>query len=247
MLPRGRTQEALGGWILAAALAAATPAAASSFTIAPIRVELGPGHTRGVLTLRNEGDAPVTVQVETVAWSQPQGTDQYTATTDLITTPPVFVVAAKSRQIVRVALRRDADAARELPYRLFFQEVPQTDDAAVNGLRVALRLGVPVFVAPLKSKAAPALTWKASLTSAGELQIEARNQGTAHVQVTGFELTSGSQSQPVRIAGARYVLPDSAVSWKATRPPGFDPSQPLHIHGQSDQGEISADIARIGP
>jgi fimbrial chaperone protein len=246
MLPRGKPQEALGGWILAALLAAATPAAASSFGVAPIRVELGSGHARGVLTLRNDGDTPVTVQVETVGWSQPQGTDQYSATSDLITTPPVFVVAAKSQQIVRVALRRDADATRELAYRLFFQEVPQSADPAVNGLRVALRLGVPVFVAPSTNKPAPALTWKASLTSAGELQIEARNQGTAHLQVTGFELTSGSQ-QPVRIAGARYVLPDSAVSWKATMPPGFDPSQPLHIHGQSDQGEISADIARVGP
>jgi len=237
----------LGGWILAAALAAATPAAASSFSIAPIRIEMGSGHARGVLTLRNDGDAPVTVQVDSVAWSQPQGTDQYTATPDLITTPPLFVVAAKSQQIVRVALRRDADATRELAYRLFFAEVPQTADPGLNGLRMSLRIGVPVFVAPATSKAAPALKWQAMITGPGELEIEARNQGTGHQQVAGFELKSASQPQPVRVSDARYVLPGSAVSWKVRLPKGFDPSLPLRIHGQSDQGEISADIVRLGP
>jgi fimbrial chaperone protein len=146
---------------------------------------------------------------------------------------------------VRVALRREVDPARELAYRVYFEEVPSSTSGTFNGLRVALRIGVPVFVAP-PGKAAAALAWQAHLTPSGELVIEASNHGTAHEQVKDFEIRSGSQ-QPVRVAGARYVLPDSTVSWKIARPKDLDPTVPLHVHGLSDQGEISADIARVGP
>jgi len=227
------------GWLLALALTAAMPAAASSFSLSPIRVEMGAGRSRGVLTLHNDSDAPVTVQVLSVAWSQPGGADQYAPTHDLITTPPVFVVPANSEQIVRVALRRDADATRELAYRLFFEEVPTETSQSFNGLHVALRIGVPVFIAPA-AKPAPALSWQLRRT-AGGLQIEASNHGTAHLQVTDFAVQFGSQS-PVHVSGARYVLPDSAVSWSLAAPTGFDPTAPVHIHGFSDQGEISADV-----
>ena len=238
--------SAHGTIVLAALLAAATPAAASSFSIAPIRVEMGAGHDRGVLTLHNDGDAPVTVQVSGVAWSQPGGADQYAPTRDLITTPPVFVVPAKSDQIVRVALRRDADAARELAYRVFFEEVPTDSSTTFNGLHVALRIGVPVFVAPA-AKPLAALAWQVRCTATGDLQFAARNHGTAHLQVTGFAVQIGSQAQPLQVRGARYVLPDSTVSWSMPAPAGFDPSAPLHIHGFSDQGEISADVACASP
>jgi len=229
------------GCLLAASLAAAVPAAASSFSIAPIRVEMGAGRSRGVLTLHNDGAVPVTVQVESVAWSQPGGKDQYGPTHDLITTPPVFVVPANSEQIVRVALRRDADATRELAYRLFFEEVPAQSDKSFNGLQVALRIGIPVFVAPTVKPTA-ALSWQLRHAAAGRLQIEASNHGTAHLQVTDFAVQFGSQS-PVHVGGARYVLPDSAVSWDLSAPADFDPKAPVHVHGFSDQGEISADVA----
>jgi fimbrial chaperone protein len=237
----------LGGWWLAAYLAAATPVAASSFTLTPVRVELGSTHSRAALTLHNDGDEPVTVQVGAVSWAQPSGSDQYAPTRELIVAPPVFVLAGKSDQIVRVALRREADATRELAYRLFFEEVPTSTAATGNGLHIALRIGVPVFVAPAAAKAAAALTWQARTDSAGKLQIEAANHGTAHLQVTDFEVQLGAQAHTIRAAGSRYVLPDSAVSWTLAPPEGFDSAAPLHLHGFSDQGEIVADIARVSP
>jgi fimbrial chaperone protein len=242
-----RTRRAVLGLSLVALLAAVTPAAASSFSIAPIRVELGPNHLRGVLTLHNDGDSPVTIQVSAVLWSQLEGEERYDATHDVITTPPVFVVAPKSDQIVRVALRRDADATRELAYRLLFQEVPQSTDKTFNGLQVALRISVPVFVAPTSANAAAALEWRARIKGPGELVIQATNNGTAHLQVTDFDLQLPSEQHPVHVSGSRYVLPDSSVSWKVTLPPGVDTSGPVRIHGFSDHGEISAGVARATP
>jgi fimbrial chaperone protein len=230
---------------LAAGLAAIGPAAAGSFGLAPIRVELSSGHTRGVLTLRNDDNEPVTVEVTSAAWSQSDGADRYGPTHDLIVTPPVFIVPAKGQQIVRVALREDAEISAERAYRVFFEEVPAEFSKTFNGLHVALRVGVPVFVAP-KAKAAPALVWRAQLTPAGDVQIEARNQGSAHLQVTDFDVRFGSKLEPVHVAGAKYILPDSTASWTLRRPTGVDPNASLHLSGFSDQGEISAEIARVG-
>jgi fimbrial chaperone protein len=235
-------------WIPVVLLAAAGyPASASSFSIAPIRVELGTGQSRGVLTLHNDGDSPVTIQVNSVAWSQLQGEERYDPTHDVITTPPVFVLAAKSDQIVRVALRRGADPTRELSYRLLFQEVPQSADPAFNGLKVALRLSVPVFVAPVGTNAASAVTWQASSTGPDELTIRASNTGTAHLQVTDFDVLLGSGEQTVHVNGSRYVLPGSSVSWKVKLPSGLVAAGHKRIHGFSDQGEISADLTDVPP
>jgi fimbrial chaperone protein len=198
-----------------------------------------------VLTLRNDDSVPVTVQVTSAAWSQSDGSDRYSPTHDLIVTPPVFVVPANGQQIVRVALREDADTRAERAYRIFFEEVPTQLSKTFNGLHVALRLGVPVFVAP-KAKASAALVWRAQLTPAGDVQIEARNQGAAHLQVTDFQVRFGSQPEPVHVAGAKYILPDSTASWTLRRPAGMDPNTSLHLSGFSDQGEISAEIARVG-
>jgi fimbrial chaperone protein len=229
--------------MLASLLAAAAPAVAGSFSITPIRVELGAAHPHGVLTLHNDSDSPVTVQVSAVSWSQPGGQDHYESTHDLITTPPVFVIAANADQIIRVALRRDLDPTRELAYRLFFQEVPQATNHAFSGLQVSLRIGVPVFVAPTGAAPAAQLVWQAH-GGGGTMEIQAANRGTAHLQVIDFDLLVGSQATPVHVKGARYVLPDNAVSWSVKLPPGIDQNAPLHIHALSDHGEISADVNR---
>ena len=110
---------------LAATLAAATPAAASSFSVAPIRVELDKSHRTGVLTLHNEGDTAVVVQVTAVSWRQENGEEHFEEAHEVLVTPPVFEVASKGEQIVRIALKRDADPTTELAYRVFFEEVPR--------------------------------------------------------------------------------------------------------------------------
>lgn len=221
--------------------AAALPAAASSFSLSPIRIYLSPTHRIGVITLRNDGDDAVTVQVGPYAWTQPGGEDQYRVTDDLIATPPVFSVAPHARQIVRVALREDAAASGERDYRLFFQEVPQPHSAAFTGLRIYLRIGVPLFVLAGRGDKG-SLIWHARVTGPHELEIRATNSGAAHVEVTRFDLEA-AHAPPVHVGAARYVLPGSTVSWQVRLPQAVQAHTPLHIRGFTDQGEVFADAS----
>ena len=113
--------------LLAAVLmsAAVAPARASTFNISPIRAELTNTHRTEALTITNAEDNPVVVQIRVVRWSQKNGTEQLDDTHEILATPPVLQIPANSQQIIRVALRRDPDAAEELTYRVIFEEVPQ--------------------------------------------------------------------------------------------------------------------------
>jgi fimbrial chaperone protein len=220
---------------------AAGTSAAGSFSVAPTRVELTASKRTAVVTVRNADSKPLTVQVSLVEWTQPGGEDTYLDTRDLLATPPVFTLAPESEQVVRLALRRTADTALERPYRIFFQEVPQAPAAGSSGLNIALRVGVPVFVLP--RAAAPAqLRWEAVRSADGKLQVNATNDGGAHVQVTGFQLLAGDKGQPRPVSAVRYVLPGSSVSWRTDWPADAPTSDNLQLTGTSDRGDLMATI-----
>jgi fimbrial chaperone protein len=230
---------------IATCVAGAAPALASSFNISPIRVELASGRRTEALTLKNADDAPVVVQVHLVAWSQRDGVDQFDATHEMLVTPPVLQIPGNSEQIVRVALRGQPDHSQELAYRVVFEEVPQAAPAGFTGLRVALRLSVPIFIAPSVGKAHAELSWELHALPDGQLEVVATNHGSAHAQITDFEVQSSAAADPLRSMTGKYVLPGGRASWtlKAQSSPGQDA---YTIHGHSDQGEFSAEVVASG-
>ena len=226
---------------------AAMPACASTFTISPIRAELSGGHRTCVLTLTNADEQPVVIQVHVLAWSQINGEEKFAETRELLVTPPVLQIPANGDQIVRVALRRDADATQELTYRVVFEEVPQATPANFMGLRVALRLSVPIFVAPAHARAVADLHWEAHRRPDGQMEIAAINQGTGHVQVTDFDVKLQGAPGALRGMSSKYILPGSRISWTLMPDAGSWPAPSamgsLVVHGHSDQGDFSSDVA----
>ncbi len=228
-------RAALGALLVAAPIVAT----AGAFTIAPVRVELGPARRTEALTVRNEADHPVLIQVETHAWSQVDGEDRLEATTDTLATPPVFTLPAGGQQIVRVALRRAAAPDRELQYRLVLQEVPPETRAEFLGLRMALRVSLPVFVSPAGS-AAPVLHWRALREGDDRLTLVVENTGNAHAQIVDFRLfRDGQPGDGIEGMQSRYVLPGSRVSWSLSPSAGERDATELRLRGHSDRGPIA--------
>lgn len=227
-------------------LAAAHCAAASSFAIAPVRLELSAGHRIEALTVHNQGDTPVLIQLRAVGWSQQDEKDQFDATQALLTTPPIFEVPARGEQIVRVALRGAVDPARELTYRLFVEEVPRPHASTDSGLDVALRLSLPIFVSPTQT-VLPNLAWSSHVQPDGTVRIEADNAGAAHLQVTDFELALGSGGPTVHVGQSHYVLSGSRITWNVSLPAGAHADVPMTIRGISDRGPFAASISGPSP
>ena len=224
-------------------LAAARPAAASTLSVAPIRVELSSATRTAVITVSNQEDAAVVVQARPAAWSQHDARDQLDDTHDLLVTPPLFTVPPKGQQVLRVALLREPDPARELDYRLVLSEVPSTAALEKNELRVTLRITLPVFVRA-HANAAPDLGWSHVWLPDGSLQVEAHNRGTAHIQILDFDVHDVQSSEHAPGAlhndGARYLLPGSSAQWQLHPGAGqAPPAGALIIKGHSDAGDFT--------
>jgi fimbrial chaperone protein len=231
--------QAIGVALLATGvLAAADTAAASTLSVAPIRVNLSSGTRTAVLTVHNQEDSPVVVQARLAAWSQPQGEDQLDDTRDLLVTPPIFTVPPKGQQVLRIALLREPDAARELDYRLVLSEVPSSTPTETTGLKVALRITLPVFV---DARAAhPDLAWSHQWLADGTLKVDAQNRGTAHIQIVDFDVQSAGRAAPgLHTETPRYLLPGTVAHWELHPGGGLARDTQLLLHGHSDAGDFT--------
>ena len=229
-----------------AALAAATwlpSASAGTFTISPLRVDLSQATSTAALTVRNEENVEVVIQVETLQWSQADGQDALEATRDLVTSPLVFTLPPNGTQLVRVALRRTPDETRELSYRLVVQEVPPPPSPDFTGLQVALRMSLPVFVAATRPSA-PELQWSMTRNPDGALTVTANNAGASHARVLGFSVTPATAAAPAfEQPVAAYVLPGTARHWRLEGNGAAPVAAPLYrLHGRTDAGEFTMEL-----
>jgi len=220
---------------------------AGSFQVNPVRIDLRDGATSGAIVVRNDGPEPVAIQTSILAWSQADGQDAYTATREALATPPIATIAPGGEQILRVGLRRPPDAMRELAYRLFVQEVPGPPQPGFQGLQVALRVGLPVFVAPLVPVRHD-LDWSAARLADGRLRVALRNRGNVHVQIYDFVLRANSNAEPdAREPQIAYVLAGETREWV------LSPARPLpasaatlRLTAFTDAGEIDTPV-RLDP
>jgi fimbrial chaperone protein len=239
--------------ILAAAAAFGLPplqAHAGTFSISPLRVELSSSAQTGVLTIRNQEATPVVVQADTRLWTQADGQEQLSPTRDVLVSPAVFTIPANGSQIVRVALRRAPDAERELSYRLILTEVPQPANPDFTGLSVALRLSLPVFVAPAE-KAEPQLDWSATRNADGRLALAARNSGNAHARVLNFTVTSATgNGGAVAQSTTAYILPGQSRTWTLDKNHNEATSntdwQRLRVKGTTEAGDFEVETRLEG-
>jgi fimbrial chaperone protein len=222
-------------------LLACTAAQAGTFVVSPVRATLSASQQVGALTVRNDGTEPTVVQLEVLSWSQQDTRNVYEPTREILATPPIFTLSPGGSQIVRVGLRRAPDPQRELSYRLYLQEVPPPPKPDFQGLQVALRIGVPVFVLP-PAPAKPVLRWQLSRTPQGQLKLTLSNGGNAHIQVANFRLVPAGGEPLPTLQAAAYVLPGQSRDWLVEAGPAPPPGSALRLFAQTDAGDIQAEL-----
>ena len=217
----------------------ASSAGASTFGVTPIRADLTTSQRMAVITLTNSDAKSVVIQVQVEKWTQVNGVERLEYTREISATPPVLEVPAGAEQVIRVALRRAPDESQELTYRVIFQEMLQEAPKNFIGLQVALRLSVPVFVAPSAGKPMSKLHWDVQAGAAGEIILGVLNEGTAHTQVSDLALDLPAGAPPLVSNIAKYVLAGSRMSWTLKSPVLLTPSSPLTVHGHDAEGAFS--------
>ncbi len=167
---------------------------ASSLSISPITVTLDEKTQSAALTLKNESGESRVIQTELLRWTQEKGENVHAPSRDILVNPPIATLRPGQTQIIRIGLNRKVDSKQELAYRLYVSEVPPPPKEGFTGLRIALRLGLAVFVSP-RAEPTDKLEWAAVRNPEGALQLTLRNSGNRHVRVTNLEVRDFNNGQ----------------------------------------------------
>ncbi len=217
---------------LVAALGMGAPAVAqaASLQISSTRILLTAERPIASVQVRNDGDEPMGVQAQLVAWSQDGTGDVYAPTRDVLANPTVFRVPPGGSQVLRFGLQAQAPAGVDRSYRLFLQELPR-EDAVPGEVQTLLRFSIPVFV-PLDGSA-PDLDWTLLATPGAAGAITLSNQGTRHIQLTQLRLRDEQGNVVFDQNLSAYVLPQQ-VQRLPVALPALQAGQTLRVEVASD-------------
>lgn len=180
-------------------------ASAATFTVDPTQIFLSGRTGSVVLTLRNESTEALQFQLSVFAWAQsPTGEMQLVPTDDIVFFPTLLTLKPKETRRVRVGSATTQDV-REKTYRIFVEELPSAT-AVGNGIRVLTKMGIPIFLRPVKEVATASLTDLRQQD--GALRFTLNNAGTVHVvpQTIKVRGMTGSDTAFDRELEGWYVL-----------------------------------------
>ena len=195
-------------------------ASSAPLRIAPVRVFVDDAARTGVVTLTNPADTPMSIQVDAYSWRQSaDGADEYEPTIEIVAFPPIFTIQPGESQLVRIGRLSESLTDRESTYRVYFTELPQPQelDNTQAGLRMRLRVGVPVFSAPSIARR-PELRVTSSEFLEDGLRVRLHNSGNTHIRVSELSTHEILDSEP--LASLRYILPGASQEFTIPVPAG---------------------------
>lgn len=171
-----------------------TPAAAGSFGVSPIRVDLDRNSRSAVVDVTNDDQRPLSFQVKLAEWTQDAaGQDQHVDSSELIFFPPLFTLRPGEKRIIRLGTKPGAvPGEREKAYRLYIEELPPPAEPGGGAqLRIALRFALPVFVAPAAPQKRLAMEHARALP--GRVEVRLANSGNQSQKLESIRLRRGSE------------------------------------------------------
>jgi fimbrial chaperone protein len=186
----------------------AVPAHAGMFSVTPVRIYMAPRDKAIAVTITNDSDEDLVMQADVYDWKQkPGGEDDLALTDDMLVSPPIIKVPAKSHQVVRLARLRAAPQAQQLTYRLIVREIPEAKPAKdkVVQLQVALAFSMPVFITPAGAKAN--LSCMVQKGASNNLNAVCENTGSAYVEPLDFVVTDPTGKVVAGRDSGGYILP----------------------------------------
>jgi fimbrial chaperone protein len=163
-------------------LLAPLQAFAGDWRVVPIRLFLDQKTRSDSVRLINSGAVPLTLQVSAARWTQnAQGEDQYQSSDELIFFPRVLTVPPGEERILRAGIKQPL-AEQEHTYRLFIEEIPEPQPTGSSSVQIAVRFGLPVFVAPQQPK--PAAQIDVLTLVSGSAEVRLSNTGNRHLLPT---------------------------------------------------------------
>ena len=224
---------------LVLALSGAGGAVAQSLRVTPVNILLPPGQRTATLTVTNEGTSETAVQIRGYAWNQEGGKDTITASSEIVTSPPLATISAGAAQVVRLMLRHQPEG-REATYRLLLDQIPPV--ASTQGVTIVTRMSIPIFSRPT-GRVASHLRFHLERNTTG-LDLVVLNDGQCHDVVRDIVLSSADGRQfKAAPGGLPYVLAGSTRRWPVSTQNSLpQPNETIHLTAHTDAGILEEQV-----
>ena len=213
---------------------------AGVFSVSPVRIYMTVKDRAVAITVNNEGDEPIVMQADVYTWKQKQGgEDVLTLTEDVILSPPIVKLAARSRQVLRLAMLSARPTTEQVTYRLVVREVPEAIPAEKTlQLQLALAFSLPVFITPPGAKRELGCTLER--VTPDTVRANCENTGNAYAQTREFMLTGANGDKLATRDTGGYILPTIKRSFDIKRAAGRIPGGKAKLAVALDDGSTQS-------
>ncbi len=181
----------------------------ASLIVNPTRVFFDKNQKSGIITVTNEEDESIRIQINAMEWTQDSnGKDIYSEAKDLIFFPKILILKKKEKRIIRVGIKVPA-IKREKTYRLYIEEIPGPEKEETRGtqITIAIRFGVPVFVEPVKRDVRGEI--ERLDFAEGKLNLLIKNTGNVHFLIRSIRVSGMGEADKETFSNERagwYIL-----------------------------------------
>lgn len=215
-------------------------ACASLVRISPLGINLSPDHRAATMTLQNEADTPVSLQVRVFAWQQGEAGMLLAPTTDVVAGPAMVTLAPGATQLIRVLARNPGDGT-ERAYRVLVDELPSISTASRGQVQVLTRYSLPLFLEPrVAGLPRVSLAWKHCAD--GRQFILLANTGERRIRLADWRLLDGTQVLATQPGLAGYVLAGSTLALPLPATLSL-PERAVRLEAGTDLGAWQADVS----
>ncbi len=229
-------------FLLAIGLLCSAAANAGNYGVSPLDVQFTTQQKSTVLTVTSDDSKPISLRLRAMRWTQnDKGEDIYEESPDLIFFPKRLELKPGDKKIVRVGIN-ETPSGEERAYRLFLEELapPTAPGDGQTKLSVLINIGIPVFVSSADAVAV-LKTEKASVTKAGNLNIQLANKGTSRARISRISLNDGtlvSESIP-----SRYLFPGISKSFEIKVPTALCNGKENQIRIEAEKSNTEVAVA----
>jgi fimbrial chaperone protein len=164
----------------------------ANFSLNPIRIYFDGSSKTNILSITNNSDENIAVQLRAYKWSQNEkGENTYDLTKDIVFFPKIANIKKGEKKIVRLGTRIP-QGQQEKTYRLYIEEIPdrkKTDNTAVN---IVMKVGVPIFLAPVTAQ--PKGLVREMNLDKGSFHARLINEGNVHFILRSINVSGHNDS-----------------------------------------------------
>ena len=213
---------------------------AGSFKVYPMKVSLDQKKNTEKLVVKNEAENDLTLQLSIFNWKQDdKANDVYEPTDNIIVTPKILTLKKGEERVIRVGYVKYSEE-RESSYRIYLEEISM-EKPGVMGLKMLLKIGIPIFITSAKEK--PAGVIERVEVQGGKMKATVKNNGNSHLYLTSLKAVgddgNGKDLYQQELKGW-YLLPGVSKTYLFDIPGNVCRKlKTITLDAKTDQGAIA--------